>query len=102
MLFLVVCGFLLWILAVLGLSMVALDQCMDHSQIVGGIAAAGAFVLFAAGIMLVISGKSSDEQRCLDAGRAWMRTGSHVGMVMVGKVLVPQRIPDYGCVDVAR
>jgi len=48
----------------------------------------------------------SEEDKCLEAGNAWMITGHHQGtrMVLVGKALMaqPYTVTDYGCLKVER
>lgn len=62
----------------------------------------GLGLLFAPITYFASKAEQADEAKCLDGGGAWTVTGHHRGMALVGKVLMPTTITDYGCVRVER
>ena len=85
--FLVVILTTLWVLAVIGLGMTAMIQCLDGSRRLGGIAGAMAIILFATGAAVVESESHDDKRLCLSGHQEWQRHGS---LALVGKVIIPQ------------
>ena len=86
--FFIIILFVVWLLAVCGLSVAAGIQCMDGSPHMGAICGVSAIVLFAAGAVVVTAGSSqSDPRLCLSGHQEWQQHTSHV---IAGKIIIPQ------------
>ena len=75
-----------WLLAVTGLGIAAIVQCLDGSALLGSVFGAIAIILFAAGVAVGTQSDVSDARLCLSGHQAWQQHTSHA---LVGKMIIP-------------
>lgn len=101
MVFLGFVGLIVSTLAVVALACIAFFQCMDGDPRIGSAAGVGAILLMAGVFTLAARGDETALRQCLNAGRAWAITGSHIELRFnaATKTSMPTEVTDYGCVD---